>query len=274
MIFLPAVHPPDSTRTVGNNGSPLWFIFNNDRLLVKRVADSLGLPEDVHLQKLHLAVNRTHFLGTLDGRYCYAGEVEGTFLPESDYLLSEMRPLAGTMNEDLFSVASRAFQILVWDKNHQYCGRCGAKISSIENERAKYCPACDLYVYPRISPVVITAVLKEKKILLAHNKRFPPGMYSLIAGFVEPGEKLEETVAREIKEEVNIDVQNIRYFGSQPWPFPHSLMIGFIAEYLRGEILPDKIEITDARWFEAVKLPQLPMKGSISRKIIDWYLDI
>jgi NAD+ diphosphatase len=138
---------------------------------------------------------------------------------------------------------------------------------------AKECLDCGFLNFPRISPAVIVLVERENRVLLARLKRFAEELYSVIAGFVEPGETLEETVQREIEEEVGIRVKNIRYFGSQPWPFPDSLMIGFTAEYESGEIRIDETEITDARWFEPDSLPTIPGKISIARKLIDWFVD-
>lgn len=160
-----------------------------------------------------------------------------------------------------------------WDRTNQFCSRCGTKTLQKPGERGKECPECGELFYPRISPAVIVLIRKGHEILLARSPNFPPDMYSLIAGFVEPGETAEAAVIREIKEEVGIEVKNIRYFGTQAWPFPNSLMIGFTAEYKAGEIQPDGFEIEDAEWFSAEKLPSLPGKISISRKLIDHFLE-
>ena len=156
-----------------------------------------------------------------------------------------------------------------WLENHRFCGRCGAPLELKPHDRVLSCPECQTGYYPKISPAVITAVMKGDEILLGHNKRFPEGLYSLIAGFVDPGESAETTVAREVLEETGIEVQNIRYYGSQPWPFPDSLMLGFIAEYRAGELRPDRQEILDARWFSLDNLPILPMRGSIARRMLE-----
>jgi len=141
------------------------------------------------------------------------------------------------------------------------------------DERAKQCLRCGLTNYPRLNPAVIAAVLKGDQILLARNKRFKVPMFSVLAGFVEPGETLEACIEREILEEVGITVKNIRYFGSQPWPFPNSLMIGFVAEYAGGEITIDKQEIVEAGWFFKSNLPPVPSSISIARRLIDWFVD-
>jgi NAD+ diphosphatase len=139
-------------------------------------------------------------------------------------------------------------------------------------ERAKRCPACGLLSFPRLSPAIIVLVERDDRVLLARGVNFPEGMYSTLAGFVEPGESLEEAVHREIGEEVGVALTDLRYFGSQPWPFPHSLMIGFTARYAGGEIVLDDREIADAAWFTADRMPRVPQKLSIARRLIDSYV--
>ncbi|KPU45742.1 NADH pyrophosphatase [Oxobacter pfennigii] len=191
---------------------------------------------------------------------------------EQDFSMKEMRPLLDIMDDELFHITGKAYQIMVWDNEHQYCGKCGAAMVYVDNERAKYCPQCGFSSYPRISPAIIVAITDNDRILLAHNKTFRNGMYSLIAGFVEPGETFEQCVEREVYEEVGLKIKNIKYFGSQPWPFPHSLMVGFTAQYESGDIDVDGKEIEKAGWFEPDELPTIPSQGSIARKLIDAYL--
>lgn len=169
-------------------------------------------------------------------------------------------------------MAGRALQIVSWDQTHQYCGKCGNKTETLKEERAKKCPICGFISYPRLSPAVIVAVVKDNKILLAHYAASRGSVHTIIAGFVEPGETLEECLKREIMEEVGISVKNIRYSGSQPWPFSNSLMIGFTAEYESGEISVDGKEISEAAWYGAHNLPELPHRMSIAREIIEWYV--
>jgi NAD+ diphosphatase len=176
------------------------------------------------------------------------------------------------LGEEMFKLACRAIHILLWDQNSQFCGRCGSPARMDTLERAKVCSDCGLRSYPRISPATITAVKRGNQILLARAKRFPAELYSVIAGFVEPGETLEECVKREIMEETGIHVKNVRYFGSQPWPFPDSLMIAFTADYEGGEIMIDKNEIMDAGWFAADALPRIPESLSIARRLIDQFI--
>ena len=169
----------------------------------------------------------------------------------------------------------RSHHVALWRRESRYCGSCGSANRDAENgELARQCPVCGRVEFPRISPAVITIVTNDNgQALLAHNNKFLTGIYSLIAGFNEAGESLEATVAREIKEEVNLDVKDIRYIRSQPWPLPNSLMLGFTARYSGGELRPDGIEIEDAQWFSRDKLPGLPGYGSVSRYLINLWLD-
>jgi NAD+ diphosphatase len=140
-------------------------------------------------------------------------------------------------------------------------------------ERGLQCPACGLTAYPRLTPAVIVRVSRGDELLLAQGVRFPGAFYSVLAGFVEPGESLEDTIHREILEEVGVEVTDLRYFGSQPWPFPHSLMIGFTAEYAGGQLRPAPDELRDAGWFRWDALPLLPGRLSIARRLIDAFVE-
>jgi NAD+ diphosphatase len=169
----------------------------------------------------------------------------------------------------------QAYHIMQWYRESRFCGACSCRNGDSPHEIARVCPDCGRVEYPRISPAIIVVITNDVgQILLAHNSTFKAGMYSLIAGFVEAGENLETTVVREIHEEVNISVKDIRYCASQPWPFPNSLMIGFSARYASGIVKPDGIEIEDARWFSRNALPMLPAPGSLSRYLIDTWIDV
>ena len=266
MQFIPDFKPPSSDQT-----SALWFIFYKGKLLVKISSNTYTIPETSDLTEGNLSPARSQFLGTLDGRPCYAAELSDNQLEIDNFKFKELRALFGSLDEDLIWVAGRGNQLVDWSRTHQYCGVCGRHTEDKTNERAKICPQCGLINYPRLSPAVIVAVLKDDQILLARNKRFRLPFYSVLAGFVEPGESLEECVQREIQEEVGITVKNIRYFGSQPWPFPNSLMIAFVAEHADGDIRIDGSEIMDAAWFSKEKLPQIPPSISIARQLIDWF---
>jgi NAD+ diphosphatase len=159
-----------------------------------------------------------------------------------------------------------------WSRTHRFCGRCGTATEQSPGERAKRCPACGLLAFPRLAPAVITLVERGDEVLLANGVSFGAPTYSCLAGFVEPGENLEEAVRREVGEEVGVQLGDVRYFASQPWPFPHSLMVGFQATWAAGEIEIDPEEIVDAGWFRADAMPLIPPGLSIARWLIDDWL--
>jgi NAD+ diphosphatase len=266
--FVPALHPPEEAPRVA-----LWFPFRGDQLLVRSEADRAALLEYADLAALGADFEKAHYLGRLDEVDCYTLELEPEVEPPADAAFEGLRALYGRLPEDHYSIAGRAVQILLWDQTHRFCGRCGQPTVNAPAERAKLCPQCGLLNFPRLSPAVIMLVRRGDEFLLARNRAFAEGMFSVLAGFVEPGESLEEAVAREVHEEVDLQVEDIRYFGSQPWPFPHSLMIGFMANYASGEIHPQADEIVEAAWFNRRgALPRLPGKLSIARRLIDAFL--
>ena len=269
--FVAGVDP-----TTAPAGSGWWFGFCGSRLLVTKVAVQSGqgvcVPRVESLEDVGIGVVRSQYLGNLANRPCYAAELAPDLTLPPDLELVPLRDLHGQLEEPLFALAGRAVQLVDWDRTHQYCGSCATPMEQSRHERVKRCPRCGLRQYPRLSPAVIMLVFRGSEILLARAPRFRPGMYSVLAGFVEPGESLEETVAREVREEVGIEIQDIRYFGSQPWPFPNSLMVGFTARYASGNIVIDPTEIETADWFTRDSLPPVPGKLSIARKLIDWFI--
>ena len=265
-------YKPAVTSESTNDDYGYWFVFFSNSLLINPI--DCSIPFITSLVELNLSPVRTQYLGMLKGYPCYSAEVApDTKVPEG-MALRDLRSLYGVLDEDIFLLAGRAIQIVKWDQTHQYCGKCGRQTRILQGERAKICPACGFMGYPRISPAVITAVLRDNKILLSHYASSKSNMHTLIAGFVEPGETLEECVKREIAEEVGIQVRSITYFGSQSWPFPNSLMIGFTAEYESGEISVDGKEISEAGWYDVNSLPELPPEMTIAREIIDWFIRI
>ena len=248
-------------------------MFNKNKLLVHSGNGSCSLPDAARLAADGLKPVHSLFLGILGEQFCYAAELGPDQTVPASWEWMDLRGLAGAVGEELFWIAGRANHLLDWDRSHRFCGQCGHPTQDKSDERAKRCPACGLVNYPRLSPAVIVAVIKGDRILLARNKRFRGPFYSVLAGFVEPGETLEQCVQREIHEEVGLSVKNIRYFGSQPWPFPNSLMVGFVADYADGEITVDNSELMEAGWFAAEALPNLPLKISIARRLIDWFVN-
>ncbi|MFW2368047.1 MAG: NAD(+) diphosphatase [Desulforhopalus sp.] len=266
--FIPGVLPGE---TLSN--PVFWFIFTGEELLVEIFGDdSLSVcsssPED-----LGFVASFSQYLGRYGSTDCFVVELPDTIHLPPSIQPRKLRSLFGKMDDDLFTLAGRAMQVMHYHREHQFCGKCGTRMVNRETELAKICPECSFISFPRLSPAVIMSVIRGEEILLARAPRFPTGVYSTLAGFVEPGETLEEAVAREIREEVDIVVNNIRYVASQPWPFPHSIMIGFTADYESGEITVDGNEIEDAGWFSIDNLPQLPSKITIARLLIDNFIN-
>lgn len=262
--YSPAIVPRDDDNEL------VWmFIFNSNKILIKGEPEYPEIPTSEDFKGIELSFISKQYLGELDGYPCYCMEVEDLVDAPVGMRFKELRALLGLVAEDIFLLMGRAFQIVNWNRMNKFCGRCGAMTEPKHNEMAKLCPSCNSVYYPRISPAVIVAVVRDDKILLAHNKNFRPQWYSVIAGFVEPGETFEDCVIREVMEEVGIRVKNVKYYGSQPWPFPDSLMVGFIAEYESGEIIVDGEEIDDANWYGCDNLPPRPTNATIAGRLIE-----
>jgi NAD+ diphosphatase len=249
-----------------------WFIFKSDKLLINPEKD-IKIPFIEDLNVLDISLVREHYFGTLDGHPCICAEVSSETVAFDGLIFVDLRGLYDVLSEDLYLLAGRAIQIINWDKNHKYCGKCGFLTEIMDDEMARICPECGFINYTRISPAVITAIIKNGKILMAKHSYGLKNRYALVAGFIEAGETLEEGVKREIMEEVGLKVKNIKYFGSQPWPFPNSLMIGFTADYDSGEINVDGKEIVDAKWFEVDEVTPMPSNISISSELIEWFIE-
>jgi NAD+ diphosphatase len=265
MAFVPGVIRPSIVSP-----RALWFLVHDKGLIVRLGGGSVSLPETEQLGELGLRPDPelAHYLGRSDGDDCFALHA-GSRAAEEPWSIQSLRGLYGQLHDELFAVAGRAIQIATFGVTHRYCGRCGQPTVRATHEHSVRCEVCELPFYPRIAPAIIVLVRRGPQALLARSARFAVGMYSTLAGFVEPGESLEDTLAREVREEVGVEVANVRYFGSQPWPFPHSLMVGFVADYAGGEIRVDGVEIVEAAWFSPDALPAIPPKLSIARKLID-----
>jgi NAD+ diphosphatase len=265
-IFVADMDWPAETSEI----APLRFCVRESAVLIRRTDDGVSLPETV-------PAGTTHVLGSLDGRPCLA--VDGTDRPAPPGLeWCDLRALYRLIDEPLWGIAGRAVQIVGWDRTHRYCGRCGTPTVPVPGERVRRCPNCDLHAYPRVSPAIIVLITRgehDERALLAWGTRRQQQFYSTLAGFVEAGETLEEALVREIKEEVGIDVRDVRYFGSQAWPFPHQLMIGYRARYAGGELMLQGLEIRDARWFTPEEIDTVTaVRGpfSIAGKLIDGWI--
>ena len=236
------------------------------------LADTNGVlfPRD-WLKRQELPLIAEHGLGHFDDQPVWLLQVDHSAEMPGCFW-QRLRQFMLQADYPTFRMLSFAEQVAHWDLNHRFCGRCGSRNRQVPGERCLRCPECGLDSYARISPSMIVLVTRGDELLLARSPRFVPGVYSTLAGFVEPGESAEECVVREVHEEVGIQVGNLQYLGSQGWPFPHSLMLGFHAEYVGGEIVPQPEEIEDARWFAIDQLPPLPMQRSIARYLIDLYV--
>ena len=266
MIYIPAVQP-----FVAATDQAWCFVFVDGKLLLPE-AETVELVPQSWRSLEPLSANR-HYLGQLDQLDCWA-----CTLPEAPPGWRTMPLRAAMMQfpEPLMSLAGRAAQVLEWDRAHRFCGVCGTPTDMHAQDRARVCPSCGHTAYPRLSPAMMALVwrvsgrqnARKKELLLARSPHYAPGMFSALAGFVEPGESLEDCVLREVNEEVGVQVTNLRYYGSQSWPFPHSLMVAYTAEWVSGDIVPQESEIEAADWFSIDALPNIPPRFSISGHLI------
>jgi NAD+ diphosphatase len=249
----------------------VWvFAFRRRELLVP-LEGPLG-PVDA-LEAVGVPSLRTQYLGRLEEMHVYSVELPPEAEPPPGMAFRDLRALYGRLEPALHEVAARAVQIVEWDRTHQFCGACATLTAPSERERSRVCPACGLVQFPRLSPAIIVSVERGDEILLGRSPHFPPGIYSVLAGFVEPGESVEDAVRREVLEESGILVDRIRYFGSQPWPYPNSLMLGFQAEYAGGELCLTDAELEAADWYRVDELPRLfPGNVSIAQWLIHDFL--
>jgi NAD+ diphosphatase len=259
MQFIPAIDPPDEGT------STCWSLaFVDGKLLLPEPEDQT-LVASVAWQAWRHEAPVKHYLGRLDGADCWALN-----LPQvpAGWRAVPLRSAMMGFPVALAGLAGRAAQVLDWDRCHRYCGACGTPTEQQPGERARRCPACGQVAYPRISPAMMVLVWRPGEVLLARAPHFAPRMYSALAGFVEAGESIEQCVRREVEEEVGVQIDDLRYFGSQSWPFPNSLMIAFTARWTGGEIVPQPGEIEDAQWYALDALPGIPPRFSISGHLI------
>jgi NAD+ diphosphatase len=269
MLHTPATFTASSAPLAANDApGTLHFLFHQGRLLLRD--DGLALPTS----SLGLATGPWQAMGTLDGRHCQAAVVEAEPPALEGYSWRGLRSLFGEMDDGVLGVAGRALQVVEWARTHRFCGACGGPTRQSARERCMHCDACGHLAYPRISPAMMVLIRRqhagEGQVLLAFHTQSPSKRFSPLAGFLEAGESIEEAVHREVFEEVGLRVHNLKYFMSQSWPFPHSLMIAVTADYLDGEIRVDANEIAEARWFGPHD--DWPEKGptvSISSLLVD-----
>jgi NAD+ diphosphatase len=258
MRFVPAIQPPAQAS------ADAWCLaFVGGAILLPDAAEAALSPQPV--DRWRARASAAHYLGRLDGLDCWA-----LALPEAPagWRATPLRAAMLALPEPLAALAGRAAQVLEWDRAHRFCGVCGTPTERVDAERARRCPACGQVAYPRVSPAMMVLVWREGELLLARAPRFAPGVYSALAGFVEAGESIEDCIHREVAEEVGVAVADLRYFGSQSWPFPHSLMVAYTARWAGGEIVAQADEIESARWFGLDALPGIPPRFSISGHLI------
>lgn len=245
MLQTPALFTPVMQAVPDDN--PLCFVFLAGQLLLR--AHDLALPHWRDLEAMAIPQEQTHPVGRLDGRYCRTSWCARDTPAPSGFVWRSLRSLLGEVDDQRLGVAGRALQIAEWARTHRFCGACGHSMGLMPNERCFRCEACCMMAYPRISPAMMVLIRKGEHVLLALHTTSPSKRFTPLAGFLEAGESIEEAVHREVFEEVGLRVHNLQYFSSQSWPFPHSLMIAFTADYLDGDIRIDEAEISQARWF-------------------------
>lgn len=249
-------------------GSAYWFLFRGHEILVQNQDSRLALPLCDEAAVAPLAPGAVLFLGTLNGVPCLAGEVSVEQAITAGWQAVGIRELFGHLNDDVYGIVGYASHILRWQRDSRFCPVCGQQLNEFGEQWMRQCSNCDYVGYPPVSPAILALVYDGPNVLLVHK----PGWgsrFSIVAGFVEPGESLEQCVKREVFEEVGVEVTDITYVSSQPWPFPNQLMIGFTARYIGGYLSPDQTEVDQAAWFRFDQLPELPAPLSLSRQIID-----
>ena len=267
-MFTPTGFTPSHALPSALPANALVFAFRGEKILIggDETTPMLLTIGDLAASELE---GPLHYLGDYEGTPCVARTLADDTRDLEGLRYAGLRSLFFAIPEPLIAIAGRAFQVIEWDRTHRYCGRCGTPTQTKAGERAKECPRCGYVAYPRVSPAMMALVTRGRELLLARAHRFAPGMFSALAGFVEAGETIEDCIVREVREEVGVEVSDLRYFASQSWSFPHSLMIAFTAEYAGGEIRCDDSEIAEARWFDAAELPSRPPSLSIARRLID-----
>jgi NAD+ diphosphatase len=261
--FTPLMAPRDDPAAI-------TFLFHAGKLLV-READ-LALPDTGALAQLEVGADQVVPVGLLGERYVQAIWVDRDVVPTGGYGWRGLRSLFGELDDDLIGLAGRAFQLAEWSRTHRFCGACGNPTERAEGDRSFTCSRCGNIAYPRISPAMMVLIRKDNQVLLAKHAKAATTRYVPLAGFLEAGESIEEAVHREVFEEVGLTVANLQYFASQSWPFPHSLMIAFTADYAGGDIRVDPTEIEEARWFGPDdEWPEKVPHISISSILVDTY---
>ncbi|MAZ70988.1 MAG: NADH pyrophosphatase [Porticoccus sp.] len=263
--FEPCIRIPEH-----NSRQPLFLLVRGQQLLCRTNSDPGILFDGDEVDTSGFPV---HLLGLFHCCPCYVVDMTHAQVLPARTEWRDLRALLQNLSADLFNLAGRACQVAQWDLQHRYCGFCGSQTVVSAGDRSRRCNDCHAFFYPKISPCVIVLITWGDHCLLASSARNQGKLYSALAGFIEPGESAEQTIHREVMEEVGIRVDNLRYFGSQPWPFPGQLMIGFHADYHSGVIQVDGIEITQADWWRFDRLPPCPSSRTLSGQLIQHFVD-
>lgn len=254
--------------------SSIWFLFYKDQLFLRKKNGVYALPTSTSLPMPVadlLSLEETLPFDEEGELAAYAGSVTAPGPAEEGWEWVGLRASWDLLDADAYRLAGKAFELIHWDRNSRYCSACGSPMQRA-TPISKRCGACGIEVYPHISTAVLVLVRKDDQLLLVHARNFKGSFYSLVAGFLEAGETLEECVAREVKEETGLDIKNITYWGNQPWPYPSGLMVGFVADYAGGEIRLQNEELSAGAFYTKDCLPELPRRLSLARKMIDWWL--
>jgi len=253
------------------------IIFCDSKILYDQSENTYSFPsKDLNLKNL---TKPFLSIALIDGCYFYAVKVNkdenilGLFMNPESINFVDLRQILGFLDQSSFLLASRASILQTWITSSSFCSICGKSNLYNDKEGAFECKCNSSPKYPTISPCIITLIHDEDQILLGRSKFFPPNMYSTLAGFIEAGENAEEALIREVKEEVNVEIKNIKYYASQSWPFPAQLMLGYFCQYEKGEIILNDAELEDARWFNINELPIIPPDASISGQLIRSYIE-
>lgn len=254
---------------MSNVNNVYWFIFFNDQLLFQKKGETYTIPYSINPP---VPVKNVLEVNLLEDMPACTASVDTPLEETAEYLPMGLRASYDYLDPILHKIAGKAYELIYWDQHSRFCPSCGTK-TVMQTTISKQCPNCKYEIYPVVSPAILVLIRKGDAILLVHARNFRGSFYGLVAGFLETGETLEECVRREVMEETGLEINNITYFGNQPWPYPSNLMVGFIADYVSGTIRLQDEELSEGAFFTKDNLPELPRKLSLARKMIDWWLE-
>ena len=254
---------------MSNVNNVYWFIFFNDQLLLQKKGETYTIPYSINPP---VPVKNVLEVSLLEDMPACTASVDTPLEETAEYLPMGLRASYDYLDPILHKIAGKAYELIYWDQHSRFCPSCGTK-TVMQTTISKQCPNCKYEIYPVVSPAILVLIRKGDAILLVHARNFKGSFYGLVAGFLETGETLEECVRREVMEETGLEINNITYFGNQPWPYPSNLMVGFIADYVSGTIRLQDEELSEGAFFTKDNLPELPRKLSLARKMIDWWLE-